>query len=150
MPVVVMVWKSWNTASWTGCGMCFRRTPGMLSGPGELWLGRCLWALPTFAGVCLSMIMCWWGGVVAGIPFNHGNGAWGSLLGSGESKVVSIFSTIAMTSAGLLVISHVSGSRSADKCCVFGACVLEVDAFFRIALSASLGFFTNIHKRAAP
>ena len=87
---------------------------------------------------------------VAGIASNHGNGAFGSILGSGESSFVSIFSTIAMTSAGLLVISPVSGSRSVDRCCVFGVCVLEVDAVFRIDLSASLGFFTNIVKRAAP
>ena len=87
---------------------------------------------------------------MAGIAFNQGNGAWGSILGSGESKVVSIFSTIAMTSAGLLVISPVSGPRSADRCCVFGACVLEVDAVLRIDLSASLGFFTSIVKRTAP
>ena len=96
------------------------------------------------------MIMCWMGGGVAGIVSNQGNGAWGSIFGSGESKVVSFFFTIAMTSAGLLVISPVSGSRSADRCCVFGACVLEVGAVFRIDLSASLGFFTNIDKRAAP
>ena len=96
------------------------------------------------------MIMCWLGGGVAGIVTNKEKGAWGSMLGSGESKVVSIFSTIAMTSAGLLVISHVSGSRSADRCCMFGACVLEIDVVFRIDLSASLGFFTNIVRRAAP
>ena len=90
------------------------------------------------------MIMCWLKGSVAGIAFNQGNGAWGSIFGSGESKVVSIFSTIAMTSAGLLVISLVSGSRSADRCCVFGVCVLEVDAVFRIDLSASLGFLRTL------
>ena len=122
----------------------------MLSGPGALWLGRSRRASLKIAGVSLSMIMCWLGGGVAEIAVNQGNWAWGSIFGSGESKVVSIFSTIAMTSAGLLVISPVSGSRSADRCCVFGACVLEADAVFRIDLSASLGFFTNIVKRAAP
>ena len=113
----------------------------MLSGPGALWLGRSRRASLKIAGLSLSMIMCWLGGGVAGIAFSQGNGARGSMLGSGESKVVSIFSTIAMTSAGLLVISPVSGSRSADRFCVFGACVLEVDVVFRIALSASIGFF---------
>ena len=122
----------------------------MLSGPGALWLGRSRRASLKIAGVSLPMIMCWLGGVVAGIAYNQGKGAWGSILGSGESKVVSILSTISMTSAGLLVISLVSGSRSADRCCVFGACVLEVDAVFRIDLSASLGFFTNIVRRAVP
>ncbi len=87
---------------------------------------------------------------MAGIAFNPWNGARGSIFGSEKSKVVSIFSTIAMTSAGLLVISPVSASRSADRCCVFGACVWETYAVFRIDLSASLGFFTNIVKRAAP
>ncbi len=98
------------------------------------------------------MIMCCVGGEVAGIASSQGNGAWGSMLGSGESKVVSIFSTIAITSSGLLVISPVSGSRSADRCCVFGVCVLElwVEAVLRIDLSASIGFFTNIVKRADP
>jgi hypothetical protein len=122
----------------------------MLSGPGALWLGRSRRASLKIAGVSLPMIMCWLVGGVAGIASNQGKGAWGSILGSGESRVVSILSTIAMTSAGLLVISHVSGSRSADRCCVFGACVLEVDAVFRIYLSASLGLCTNIVRRAAP
>ena len=122
----------------------------MLSGPGALWLGRSRRASLKIAGVSLPMIMCWLGGGVAGIASSQGKGAWGSILGSGESKAVSIFSTIAMTSAGLLVISPVSGSRSADRCCVFGVCVLEVDAVFRIDLSASLGFFTNIVRRAVP
>jgi hypothetical protein len=122
----------------------------MLSGPGALWLGRSRRASLKIAEVSLPMIMCWLGGGVAGIASSQGNGAWGSILGSGESKAVSNFSTIAMTSAGLLVISHVSGSRSDDRCCVFGVCVLEVDAVFRIDLSASLCFFTNIVRRAAP
>ncbi len=87
---------------------------------------------------------------MAGIASSQGKGARGSMLGSGESKVVSIFSTIAMISAGLLVIIPVSGSRSADRCCVFGACVLEADAVLRIDLSASLGFLTNIARRVAP
>ena len=122
----------------------------MLSGPGALWLGRSWRASLKIVGMSLPMIMCWLGGGVAGIASNQGTGAWGSILGSGESRVVSFFSTIAMTSAGLLVISPVSGSRSANRCCLFGACVLEVEAVFRIDLSASLGFFTNIARRAAP
>ncbi len=52
----------------------------------------------------------------------------GSILGSGESIAVSIFSTIAITSAGLFVIGPVSGSRSADRCCVLGVCAAEVRA----------------------
>ncbi len=122
----------------------------MFSGPGALWLERSRRASLKIAGVSLPMIMCWLGGGVAGIASSQGKGAWESMLGSGESKVVSIFSTIVMTSAGLLVIIPVSGSRSADRCCVFGACVLDVDAIFRIDLSASLGFLTNIARRAAP
>ena len=89
---------------------------------------------------------------MSGIAFNQGNGAWGSIFGSGESKVVSIFSTIAITSAGLLVINPVSGSRSAVRFCVLGVCAGEVraDAVLRIYFSASLGFFTNIVRRADP
>jgi hypothetical protein len=52
------------------------------------------------AGVSLPMIMCCVGGGVAGIAPNQGNAPLGSILGSGESRAVSIFSTIAITSAG--------------------------------------------------
>ncbi len=57
-----------------------------------------------------------------------------------------------MTSAGLLVTSPVSGSRSAVRCWMLGVCVLEVrfEAVLRIDLIASLSFFTNIAKRAEP
>ena len=58
------------------------------------------------------MIVCCVGGGVAGIVSSQGNAPLGSILGSGESRAVSNFSTIAMTSAGLFVISPVSGSRS--------------------------------------
>ncbi len=79
---------------------------------------------------------------MVGIAFIQGNAPFGSTLGSGEKKAVSIFSTIAITSAGLLVMSPVSGSRSAFRCWVLGPCVLEVrsKAVLRIDLSASLGF----------
>ena len=53
------------------------------------------------------------GGGVAGIASNHGKGALGSILGSGESSFFSVFSTIAIPSAELLVMIPVSGSRSA-------------------------------------
>ncbi len=57
-----------------------------------------------------------------------------------------------MTSAGLFVISLVSGSRSAVTCCVLSVWDEEVwnDALLRIDLRASLGFHTNIVKRADP
>ena len=82
----------------------------------------------------------------------HGNAPFGSTLGSGEREAVSLFSTIAITSMGLLVMSHVPGSRSADRRRRLGPCVLEVlfEADMRIDLSASLGFFTNIARRAEP
>ena len=59
---------------------------------------------------------------------------------------------MAITSVALLVMSPVSGSRIADRCCMVGPCVLEVlcEADLRIDLSASLGFFTNIARRAEP
>jgi hypothetical protein len=46
----------------------------------------------------------------------------------------------------------VSGSRSAEGCCVLGSGDLRVrfDAVLRIDLSASLGFLTSICRRAAP
>ena len=89
---------------------------------------------------------------MAGIASCQGNVPSGSMFGSGESLAVSIFSTMAMTSAGLFVIDPVSGSRSAVRFCVLGVCAGEVraDAVLRIDLSASLGFFTNIVRRADP
>ncbi len=89
---------------------------------------------------------------MAGIAFIRGNAPFGSTLGSGEREAVSIFSTITMTSAGLLVMRTVSGTQSAVRYWVLGACVLEVrlEEVFRIVFSASLGFFTNIAKRAEP
>ncbi len=47
-------------------------------------------------------------------------------IGVGREGDDFYFSTIAMTSAGLLVLSPVSGSRSAVSCWVLGPCVLEV------------------------
>ncbi len=87
-----------------------------------------------------------------------GGGGWNCVypgnapLGSGERDAVSILSTIVVSSAGLLVMNHVSGSRSVVRCWVLGPCVLEVrsEAVLRIDLSASLGFFTNIAMRAGP
>ncbi len=98
------------------------------------------------------MIMCCVKGCVAGIASNQGNAPLGSMLGSGESRAVSNFSTIAMTSSGLLVISPVSGSRSVIRCCVSIVCDEEVwdDVVLRIDLCASLGFFANIVKSADP
>ncbi len=98
------------------------------------------------------MIMCWGGEGVAGITIIQGNAPFGSTLRSGERESVYIFSTIAITSAGLLVMSPVSGSRSAVRCWMLGPCVLEVRSavVLRIDLSASLGFFANIAKRAEP
>ena len=62
MPVMVMIWKSWNMVSWNACGMCLISTPGMLSVPGALWLGRSRRASLKIAGVSLPMIMCCVGG----------------------------------------------------------------------------------------
>ena len=78
-----------------------------------------------------------------GIASCQGNAPLGSMLESGESLAVSIFSTMAMTSAGFFVINPVSGSRSAVRCCVLSVCDEEVwdDAVLRIDLCASLGFF---------
>ncbi len=116
MPVMVMDWKSWNMASWNRGGICLMRIPGMLYGHGALWLGSIRRASLKTARVSLPMIMCWAGEGVAGIASNHGKGAFASILGSGESSFVSTFLTIAMTSAGMLVMILVSGSRSAERC----------------------------------
>ncbi len=103
-------------ASWNKGGICLISIPGMLSGPGALRLGSIRRASLKTDRVSLPIIMCWVGEGVAGIASNHGKGAFGSILGSGESSFVSIFSTIAMTSAGMLVMIPVSGSRSAEIC----------------------------------
>ena len=97
MPVIVIVWKSWNTALWNYCGMCLISTPWKFSGPGALWLGRGRKASLKTAGVSLLMIMCWGGEGVAGIASSQGNAPFGSTLGSGEREVVSFFSTIFIT-----------------------------------------------------
>ncbi len=78
------------------------------------------------AGVSLHMIMCWGGEGVDEMASIQGNAPFGSTLGPGEREAVSIFSTIAIISAGLLVTSPVSGSRSADRCLMLGPCVLGV------------------------
>ncbi len=82
----------------------------------------------------------------------QGNAPLGSMLESGDSLAVSIFSTMAMTSPRLFVMNPVTGSRSAVRCCALSVCVevVRADAVLRIYLIASLGFFTNIVKRADP
>ena len=152
MPVVVIVWKSWNIASWNSCGMYLISTPGMLSGPGALWLGRRRRASLNTAGVSLPMIMCWGGEGVAWIAAIQGNAPFGSTMGYGEREAVSILSTIATTSVGLLVMSPMSGSRIVDRCYMLGPCVLEVlyEVDLKIDLSDSLGVFTNIARGAEP
>ncbi len=89
---------------------------------------------------------------MARIAFIQGSAPFGSTSGSGERKAVSVFSTIAIISAGLFVMSPVSGSRRAARCWVLSPCFLEVrsEAVLRIDLSASLGVFTNIAKRSEP
>ncbi len=120
--------------SWNACGMCLINTPGMLSGPGALWLGKSRRASLKIAGMSLPMLMCCVGGGVAGNASSQWNAPLGSILGSGESRAVSIFSTIAITSSGLFVISYVSGSRSVVRCCALSVCNEEVwdDAVLRI------------------
>jgi hypothetical protein len=124
--VMVIVWNSWSTTQWNSCGMCLIRTPGMVSGPGALWLGKSRRASLKTAGVSLPMIICWGGEAVAGIAYSHGNAPLGSTLGPGEREAVYVFSTIAITSAGLLVMIPVSGSRSAYMCWVLAIWVLVV------------------------
>ncbi len=89
---------------------------------------------------------------MARIASSQGIAPLGSILGSEESRAASIFSTTTITSAGLFVISHVSGSWSAVRCCVLSVCGGEVwdDVVLRIDLSASLGYFSNIVKREDP
>ena len=58
MPVMVMVWKSWNMASWNRGGICLMSIPGKLSGPGALWPGRIRRASLKTARVSLPIIMC--------------------------------------------------------------------------------------------
>ncbi len=50
------------------------------------------------------------------IASSKGNAPFGLILGSSDRAKVFILSTIAMTCVGVLVIRHVSGSRSAERC----------------------------------
>ena len=95
--------------------MCFSRTPGMLSGPGALWLGRRRSASWKIAGVRCPIIMLLLAGGLLGIVFCQGNGCSGLILSSGERAFVSSCTIISLTLLGSPVILPVSGSRMDER-----------------------------------
>jgi hypothetical protein len=57
VPVMAMVWKSWQMTLYNASGIYFSSTPGMLSRQGALWLGSRRRASWKIAGVRLPMTM---------------------------------------------------------------------------------------------
>ncbi len=76
----------------------------------------------------------------------------GSIRLSGERAFVSRPSIIAVTSAGLSVMSLVIGSRMEERFVGVGSllCLFLVEVVFKMDLRASLGFIMNIVSRAEP
>ena len=74
VPVMAMVWKSWQVILWNAGGMCVNSTLGMLSGPRALLPGNRRRASWKIAGVGLSMIMFLRVGRLLGIAVCQGNG----------------------------------------------------------------------------
>ena len=68
--------------------MCLSKMPGILSGPGALWLGSCRRASWKIAGVMLPIIMFLVGGVPAGMSWSQGKEARGLISLFGESAFV--------------------------------------------------------------
>ncbi len=58
IPVSAMAWKRWYRALWNVWGMCLSSSPGILSGPGALWLGRRRRASLNMSGVILRILIC--------------------------------------------------------------------------------------------
>ena len=86
-------------ASWNADGMCFSTKPGTLFGPATLWFGvrrRASWKM---VGVIWTIII---GTEEVGVGRtwpSHGESAPGGIVGSGESDVVSLFSSCVITSS---------------------------------------------------
>ena len=76
----------------------------------------------------------------------------GSIRLSGERAFVSRPSIIAVTRAGLSVMSLVIGSRMEERFVGVGSllCLFLVEVVFKMDLRASLGFLMNIASRAEP
>ena len=81
--------------------MCFKIMPGSPSGATALWFGvrrraSCRIVVEIYPDI--MGVVCSWG---EGTRSSHGNGAPDGSVGSGDNALISIFSTCAITSAGL-------------------------------------------------
>jgi hypothetical protein len=72
--------KSWYMDLCDVWGMRLSNTTGMLSGRGDLRLGRWWRASQNIAGNILSIIMCWVGVGPAGIAFSQEKGSCGLIF----------------------------------------------------------------------
>ncbi len=133
--------------------MCLRRMPGILSGPGVLWLGSMSLASWNVAGVMLPTIMFFFPGVVpAEMAWSQGKVARGFTWLYGGRDFLSKFFIIDVTRVGLFVTSSALGSRLEERLVGVGSllCLLLEEVVFIMDLRASLGFLMNIARRAKP
>ena len=86
------------------------------------------------------------------MAWSQGKEARGLIRLSGDRAFVSRPSIIAVTRAGLFVISLVIASRMEERFVGLGSllCLFLKDVVFKNDLRASLGFLTNITSRAEP
>ena len=83
---------------------------------------------------------------------SQGKEARGFIRLSGERAFVSMLSIVAVTRAGLFMMSLVIGSRMEERLVGVGSllCLFWGEVIFKMDLRASLGFLMNIASRAEP
>ena len=99
------------------------------------------------------LLTCFFDGVVpAGMAWSQGKEMKRLIRLSGKRAFVSRPSIIAVTRAGLFVISLAIASRMEERFVGSGSllCLFLKDVVFKNDLRASLGFLTNIASRAEP
>jgi len=100
----------------------------------------------------LPIIMFLVGGVPVGMAWNQDKEVRGLIRLFGERAFVSRTSIIAVTRAGLSMMSLVIGSRMEEKFVGVGflLCLFLMEVVFKMVLRASLDFLMNIVGRAEP
>ena len=91
--------------------MCLRIRPGTLSGPAALWLGVRRNGSCMMVGVMQPEIIGIEDAGVGWMCHNHGTGAPGGSVGSGDKAAVSMCAILATTSAGAVMRWPVISSR---------------------------------------
>jgi hypothetical protein len=126
--------------------------PEILYEPGALCLGSWRRASWKMEGVILPIGMFLVGSVPAEMACSQGKGARRLTRLSGEMSFVSRLLIIAVTRAGVFVMSLVIGSQMEERLVVVGSslCLFLEDVVFKIDLRASRGILMNIASRAEP